>query len=175
MRNRASKREFLHGFFQESRESTRTHIGIWSRIKAISVYLFHGVPYGGVSRPLGTLADFTVRFCFLLAGSFFLAPFAGADDGSSTTTLEYRSQIRPLIELYCYDCHSGETTEADIDLGTFATQADLARSLGVWLKVRSTLDSGQMPPKESKQPRDDERELLQTWVRAFLDHHLKNS
>ena len=80
----------------------------------------------------------------------------------------FKKEIRPLVERYCNDCHSGETTEADIDLGAFATHADVRRQVDVWLKVRSMLDSQQMPPKDSPQPTDDQRKLLQTWVRAFL-------
>ena len=109
----------------------------------------------------------TRRFSLLAAGLLF-ATITAADDSKSSNALEYGNQIGPLVERYCNDCHSGDTTEADIDLGTFATDADLRRQLEVWLKVRTMLDSRQMPPKDSRQPSDNERKLLQTWVRAFL-------
>ncbi|MDF1840218.1 MAG: DUF1592 domain-containing protein [Rubripirellula sp.] len=108
------------------------------------------------------------RLCVLLTASLLYATIAAADDRESSSVLEYRNQIRPLIERYCHDCHSGETTEADIDLNTFATHADVRRQLDVWLKIRNMLDSRQMPPKDSRQPTDDERKRLQTWLRAFL-------
>ena len=108
------------------------------------------------------------RLYFLLAASLLFATIAAADDSDSSYAIEYGNQIRPLIERYCDDCHSGETTEADIDLGAFATHADVRRQVDVWLKVRTMLDSRQMPPKDSRQPTDDERNLLQTWVREFL-------
>lgn len=110
----------------------------------------------------------TTRLYFLLAASLLFATIAAADDSQSSGAIEYRNQIRPLVERYCNDCHSGETTEADIDLGAFATHADVRRQVGVWLKVRTMLDSRQMPPKDSRQPTDDQRKLLQTWVREFL-------
>ncbi len=108
------------------------------------------------------------RLYFLLAASLWFATIAAADDSQSSGAIEYRNQIRPLVERYCNDCHSGETTEADIDLGAFATHADVRRQVDVWLKVRTMLDSRQMPPKDSRQPTDDQRKLLQTWVREFL-------
>ena len=111
---------------------------------------------------------FTARLYFLLTASLLFATIAAADDRESSYAIEYRNQIRPLVERYCNDCHSGDTTEADIDLGAFATHADLRRQLDVWLKVRTMLDSRQMPPKDSRQPTDDEWKRLQTWVRAFL-------
>ncbi len=110
----------------------------------------------------------TSRLYFLLTASLLFATIAAADDSQSSYAIEYRNQIRPLVERYCNDCHSGDTTEADIDLGAFATHADLRRQLDVWLKVRTMLDSRQMPPKDSRQPTDDQRKRLQSWVRAFL-------
>lgn len=117
----------------------------------------------------------TTRFFFLLAASSLFATIAAADDRESSNSLDYRNRIRPLVAQYCDDCHSGETTEADIDLGAFATHADLRRQVGVWLKVRAMLDSRQMPPKDSRQPTDDQRKLLQSWVREFLAHEAEAS
>lgn len=102
------------------------------------------------------LVSLAVTLCCLSAGA--------AAEGDAL----FEKEIRPLVERYCNDCHSGDTTEADIDLGDFATHADLRRQLDVWLKVRTMLDSRQMPPKDSRQPTDDQRKLLQTWVREFL-------
>lgn len=105
---------------------------------------------------LKKLVSFAVTLCSLSAGA--------AGEGDAV----FEKEIRPLVQQYCNDCHSGETTEADIDLDAFSTQADLRRQLDVWLKVRTMLDSRQMPPKDSRQPTDDQRKRLQSWVRAFL-------
>ena len=80
----------------------------------------------------------------------------------------YQPKVRPLLKRYCYKCHSGDDAEAEIDLEAFATMAGVRRSPKVWLKVREMLRSRQMPPKDAKQPKDDERSRLQTWVRAYL-------
>ncbi|MBD3672313.1 MAG: DUF1592 domain-containing protein [Planctomycetaceae bacterium] len=111
---------------------------------------------------------FTTKLHFWLTANLLFATIAAADDRDSSDAIEYRNQIRPLVERYCNDCHSGDTTEADIDLGAFVTEADLRRQVDVWLKVRTMLDSRQMPPKDSHQPTDDEWKRLQMWVRAFL-------
>lgn len=108
------------------------------------------------------------RHGFLLVACLLCATISVANDHDSSGGLDYRDQIRPLVERYCNDCHSGETTEADIDLAAFATHADLRRRSDVWLKVRTMLDSRQMPPKDSRQPTEDERKRLQSWVREFL-------
>tara|TARA_R110002072_G_C7978294_1_gene535840 strand:- start:20021 stop:24202 length:4182 start_codon:yes stop_codon:yes gene_type:complete len=84
------------------------------------------------------------------------------------TQAEYTATIQPLLKTFCFDCHSGETTEAEIDLGAFPTIATMTRQPEVWMKMRDMLDSRQMPPKSSPQPQDRERELLASWVRALL-------
>ena len=80
----------------------------------------------------------------------------------------YALTIQPLLNQYCFECHADDTTEADVDLGEFPTAKAARQQTKVWVKIRGMLDSGQMPPKESPQPTNDERELLQTWVRSFL-------
>ncbi|MDV6031530.1 MAG: DUF1592 domain-containing protein [Phycisphaera sp. RhM] len=112
---------------------------------------------------LKRLVTLTVTLCCLAVSA------SAAADGDGL----FENQIRPLVERYCHDCHSGETTEADLDLGAFATHADVRRQVDVWLKVRTMLDSRQMPPKDSRQPTDDQRNRLQTWVREFLAREAK--
>lgn len=80
----------------------------------------------------------------------------------------YRSEIVPLLKRFCYECHSPTLTEADVDLTTFATIADVRKHAKVWQKAGAMLDSGQMPPKDSTQPTDAERKKLQQWVRQYL-------
>ena len=89
--------------------------------------------------------------------------------------MDYRPEVRVLLERYCFECHSGDDAEGEIDLEAFATMADVRRSPQVWLKVREMLDSQQMPPKDKKQPTDDERSRLQTWVRAYLRNEAQAS
>ena len=55
----------------------------------------------------------------------------------------------------------------------FATVADVRKATRVWQKVGEMLDSQQMPPKDAKQPTDDERTALRTWVRSHLKTEAK--
>ena len=40
---------------------------------------------------------------------------------------DYVSQVRPIVERYCIECHAADVIEADVDLGALATTQD-ARS-----------------------------------------------
>ena len=120
------------------------------------------------------------RFCvaalisLLAASSHEAADLVAAQD-ESTAALEraYGSAMQPLLRRYCFECHSGKRTEAEIDLAEFTSVATLRKQVKIWVRVREMLDSSQMPPKDSPQPTDDERTRLRTWVREFLTSEAK--
>ena len=80
----------------------------------------------------------------------------------------YGTDIRPMLKRYCFECHSGEDSEADIDLDSFKEITDIRRATKVWLKVADMLSSRQMPPRKSEQPGTEEHQKLLQWVQGFL-------
>ncbi|HLJ11351.1 MAG TPA: DUF1592 domain-containing protein [Planctomycetaceae bacterium] len=105
-----------------------------------------------------------------MAALLCLAHRAPQADEPSFKALEktYAGEIRPLIARYCHNCHSAKQAEADIDLASFATLADVRSQPKTWQKVREMLESGQMPPKKARQPGEAERTRLKQWVRDYL-------
>src|SRR5262249_26249576 len=91
-----------------------------------------------------------------------------AEPSLDTLATEYTSEIRPLVQRYCVRCHSEKRQEAEVNLQRFAALADVRQGSRTWQKVLEMLDSGQMPPKEAKQPSIEDRGRLRTWVRAYL-------
>src|SRR5262245_19532829 len=81
---------------------------------------------------------------------------------------EYAKEVRPLLQRLCWRCHSDKRQEGDVDLGSFSTFADVRKAPRTWQKVLEMLDSGQMPPREARQPSDADRARLRTWVRSYL-------
>ncbi|MBC7856976.1 MAG: DUF1592 domain-containing protein [Pirellulaceae bacterium] len=86
----------------------------------------------------------------------------------------YGGEIRPLIVSYCQKCHSGDRIEADIDLATIGTWAEVRKQPETWQKVGQMLESGQMPPKDERQPTAAERKKLEDWVRGYLTMEAKS-
>lgn len=77
----------------------------------------------------------------------------------------YQSNVRPLMERYCHDCHGGsDTVEGDINLAAMKTWDDVARHPKVWQKVAEMLGNGLMPPQDAEQPTEAERDQLRKWV-----------
>ncbi len=80
----------------------------------------------------------------------------------------YEAIIRPLLQKYCAECHSGDRIEAEVDLASLASFDDLKQHTKLLIRLRQMIDSGQMPPPESEALPDESRTILQRWVRGYL-------
>ena len=70
------------------------------------------------------------------------------------------NSIEPFFENYCYDCHDAVTAKADLNLEDLTRSiADSADALN-WQDILDQLNSGEMPPKDKKQPTDEELALV---------------
>ena len=112
-------------------------------------------------------------FCLVLLGvtAWVLGramPALANDQEVAAQAASFTAEITPLLRRYCHECHSGDRTEADVDLATFGTFDDVRKHPKVWQKVGEMLESGQMPPKGSRQPGDAEKSRLKQWVHGYL-------
>lgn len=82
---------------------------------------------------------------------------------------DYAERVLPLASKYCTGCHSTKDKKGDLDLERFKSIDDLRKDLRVWSHVAENLENGEMPPKKHPQPTPDERQVLISWVKAFLD------
>lgn len=80
----------------------------------------------------------------------------------------YQAEIQPLLKSYCYECHSGDTLEADLDFAAFTDLASVRKHAKVWLKVADMLASDQMPPPDAKQLAPAEKTKLRDWTHRML-------
>lgn len=97
-----------------------------------------------------------------------LPPSSAVETASDEIAARYASEIRPLLETYCYSCHSEDVVEADLDLSAFSTLDEIRAKPRVWMKIREMLETGQMPPQDSDQPTADELSRIRNWVREYL-------
>lgn len=81
---------------------------------------------------------------------------------------DYDDTIRPILKLFCLNCHSTTKRKGDLDLEALANIADFRRDPQVWQKIAEALDSGEMPPKGSPPPPATERIELRRWVASAL-------
>ena len=98
-----------------------------------------------------------------------LAAFAGEPATAQKLEQSYGTEVRPLLERYCHACHgTGETIEADLNLASLVTWADVSREPKTWQHVGEMLSDGLMPPEDADQPTTAERDTLQNWIHDYL-------
>lgn len=81
----------------------------------------------------------------------------------------FESEIKPFIEKYCVDCHSGgEEAKGELDL-TMVTAANFAERFEHWESAIERVKAGKMPPEDSDQPTEEERQQLFSWYQSKID------
>ncbi|MBX3440678.1 MAG: DUF1587 domain-containing protein, partial [Planctomycetaceae bacterium] len=82
---------------------------------------------------------------------------------------QYRDTVVPLLRQFCWDCHSTDAKEGELDLERFETFDAVRRDASVWQKVAEMIAHGEMPPEDAPQLSPEERTRLETWVQEYLD------
>ncbi len=77
----------------------------------------------------------------------------------------WQDEFQPFLKSYCYDCHSGEGAEADIDFSSYDSGERLAGERPRWNQVRGMIEIGAMPPSDyDPQPSRESRERMASWL-----------
>ena len=79
-------------------------------------------------------------------------------------------EAESVLKSRCYECHNEKKMKGDVDLQQFAADPQIAKQFEVWIKVKDTVESGDMPPPKAHQMSDQEHGALLGWVNAELDH-----
>ena len=81
---------------------------------------------------------------------------------------KFRTEIRPILEKFCLDCHSTEEQEGELDLEQFDSLESIRSGGKVWQLVEDQLELGEMPPKKKKQPSVGQKTEILNWVSSTL-------
>ena len=82
----------------------------------------------------------------------------------------FESDIRPVLEKNCFNCHGPKKAKAGVNLSLFSDGASIQRDPDLWLKVMSQLHERIMPPEGKPQPSLDERDRVVQWIEHALDN-----
>ncbi len=85
-----------------------------------------------------------------------LALPAAADD--------FETEVAPLVQKYCIECHGGDDVKAGIDFNDFKDYNDVLRHREVWTDVFDAVDFEDMPPEDDPQPTEEERKKIVAWL-----------
>ena len=85
---------------------------------------------------------------------------------SSSYAVDFRKDVQPILENYCYDCHADGVNKGGVAFDKFNPDANPAESRDLWLKALKNLRSGLMPPAKKAQPTDAEKQLVLSWIKT---------
>jgi hypothetical protein len=82
---------------------------------------------------------------------------------------DFAQDIRPLLETYCFKCHSAEKAKGEVRLHETPDLAAIYRNPQTWDRVLIELRDSAMPPDDKPQPTPEERERLIGWLDRALN------
>ena len=80
----------------------------------------------------------------------------------------WRESLRPFLQAYCADCHSGEGADAEFDLAALGDDLGDAEAMRRWVLVHDRVSAGEMPPAGAPQPEQAERSAANAKLSAAL-------
>ncbi len=112
-----------------------------------------------------------------LAVPAVLVSFATTEAEESGFSAEkWESDVFPLLETYCVECHGGEKIKGDLDLKALVESSSIIEQFRTWELVAEMLEFEDMPPpEESNQPSERERsmaiETIGSSLEAYMNAH----
>ena len=93
-----------------------------------------------------------------------LALFAEINPGAA----EFRKEVRPLLEKYCFDCHGDGEKKGEVAFDEFNPDRPPAESRPLWWRALKNVRAGLMPPAKKAQPTPEERARLAQWIKRTV-------
>ncbi|MEQ1749767.1 MAG: DUF1592 domain-containing protein [Prosthecobacter sp.] len=104
-----------------------------------------------------------LRFLFLLCLPAMAAP--AADALATRGQAAFDQKIKPLLEQFCYDCHSDGTDKGDFAFDEHKDYAALRADFVLWDHVRQQMVTHVMPPEKKKEkPTLQQRDDIVAWI-----------
>lgn len=76
----------------------------------------------------------------------------------------FEGEIAPFVQSYCVQCHNADKARGDLDLERFMSEAMVVEAIAVWNRIAMRVKNGEMPPKKSDQPTEEEKTVFVEWV-----------
>lgn len=81
---------------------------------------------------------------------------------------EYREDIGPILNKVCIDCHGPTEQEGNLRLDTLDPNLHTGTDVDWWKEVFAVTSKGEMPPPDSVDLTDDERQKIVDWLSVEL-------
>lgn len=82
----------------------------------------------------------------------------------------FERDIKPLVQAYCAECHSGDDPSGDVDLAGYQSINAVTDDFEIWGNANELLSQRKMPPEDAPQPSAEELAVFQRWYKqTFID------
>lgn len=92
--------------------------------------------------------------------SWAVANWSLATEAANPRQDDFRENIQPKFERFCYDCHGKRRDEGEVNLSKIESWSDLEKNPTLIEKMIDVLRKQEMPPEEARQPTDAQRRYL---------------
>ena len=77
----------------------------------------------------------------------------------------FETQVLPTLKKYCFDCHSGDSSEGGVHFD-LKNQNTLLKDKALWFKVLRNVRADMMPPRDCDQPPMESKLQLKHWIHS---------
>lgn len=89
---------------------------------------------------------------------------AAAEPASTSEPLTFEQALQPFLQRYCLACHGPDQQKGERRFDSFSADIRDDNALVDAQEILDQLNLGQMPPKKSAQPTDNERRTAVAWL-----------
>ena len=86
----------------------------------------------------------------------------------NTGEAQFRQEIQPLLNKYCYACHAGGAKSGNVAFDDIKSYAALKQNRKLFQKVLKNLRSGLMPPAGMEQPSESAKHSIEQWIKTHV-------
>ena len=104
-----------------------------------------------MNRQIRSTGRLTALLCLCMAG----VPIVSFSQEDARPT--FQGVVQPLLKKHCYDCHSGEQADGQLDLTKLEFDFSSDENSQHWIDIMHAVRFGDMPPPDEPQPTSDEK------------------
>ncbi len=100
-----------------------------------------------------------------MLGASFALVLSSTAAAADLTTADFRKDIQPVLQEFCYDCHGDGAKKGGVALDELNPTNNFAGERDVWWRVLKNVRAGLMPPAQKSQPTSEQKALIQHWIK----------
>src|SRR5687768_11217092 len=91
--------------------------------------------------------------------------FAASPAAANPSVENYKKEIHPILEEYCFGCHAEGAKKGNVIFDEFKTDREMLESRDLWFRVLKNVRAGMMPPPKKDRPSEEEIAALEKWIK----------